>query len=42
MIEETDKGVLKVKHPPKESLINWILRVQEQIERRNTIINKSF
>ena len=39
MIEETDKGVSKLKRPPKESLVDWILRAQELIER---IIKKSF
>ena len=42
MIEQTDTGVPKVKPPPKESLINWIMRVQEIIESNNSIIKKSF
>ena len=42
MIEETDKGVSKRKRPPKESLVEWILRAQELIERRNIIIKKTF
>ena len=42
MIEESDKGVSKVQPPPKESLINWILRAQEIIESRDSIIKKSF
>ena len=42
MIEESDKSVSKVKPPPKESLINWILKAQETIESKNSIIKKSF
>ena len=41
MIEETDKGVSKVKCPPKEAVIEWILRAQEKIEEKSTIIKKS-
>ena len=42
MIEETDKGVSKVKCPPKEAVIEWILRAQEKIEEESMIIKKSF
>ena len=42
MIEETDKGVTKVKRPPKEAVIEWILKAQEKIEEKSMIIKKSF
>ena len=42
MIEETDKGVSKVRCPPKQIVIEWILRAQEKIEEKSMIIKKSF
>ena len=41
MIEETDKGVTKVKHPPKEAVIEWTI-AQEKIEEMSMAIKKSF
>ncbi len=40
MIEKSD--VSQVKPPPKEFLIEWILRAQEIIESKDMIIKKSF
>ena len=42
MIDETDKGVSKVRCPPKEAVIEWILQAQQKIEERSMIIKKSF
>ena len=42
MLDETEKGVAKVKRPPKEAVIEWILRAQQKIEETNIIIKKVF
>ena len=42
MLDETEKGVAKVKCPPKEAVIEWILRAQQKIEEKNIIVKKSF
>ena len=42
MIEETDNGVKKVKRPPKEAVMEWILKAQEKIEEKSMVIKQSF
>ena len=42
MIDDTDKDTSKPRPPPKEALIEWILKAQEIIESKDMIIRKSF
>ena len=42
MVAEADKGVSKIKPPPKLNLLEWIKAAQEKIESKGTIVSKSF
>ena len=42
MVQEADKGVSKIKPPPKSNLLEWIKAAQEKIESKGTIVSKSF
>ena len=42
MVAEADKGVSKIKPPPKSNLLEWIKAAQEKIESKGTIVSKSF
>ena len=42
MVAEADKGVSKIKPPPKSNLLEWIKAAQEKIESKGTIVKKSF
>ena len=42
MIEETDRGVSQVKHPPKEAVVECNLIAQENVKGKSMTFKKFF